>query len=79
MNHLDNFNFQGMSPGGLKVEIFGRPHNTHTNWVTLGNQLDGVRICHEELLNRYNNSEYRTGQNRDYATLADKTDFSVTL
>ncbi len=67
-----------MSPGGLKVEIFGRPHNTHTNWVTLGNQLDGTRICHEELLNRYNNSEYRTSQNRDFATLADKTDFSVT-
>jgi mRNA m6A methyltransferase catalytic subunit len=32
-----------MFPGSLKLEIFGRPHNTHTNWVTLGNQLSGVR------------------------------------
>jgi len=44
-----------MFPNTLKVELFGRPHNVHTNWITLGNQLDGNRICHEELAKRYNN------------------------
>lgn len=33
-----------LSPGTLKVELFGRPHNCQPNWVTLGNQLDGVTI-----------------------------------
>jgi mRNA m6A methyltransferase catalytic subunit len=31
-----------LSPGTRKVELFGRPHNVQPNWVTLGNQLDGV-------------------------------------
>jgi len=44
-----------MFPNTLKIELFGRPHNVHTNWITLGNQLDGNRICHEELAKRYNN------------------------
>ena len=33
-----------LSPGTRKVELFGRPHNVQPNWVTLGNQLDGVKI-----------------------------------
>jgi len=26
-----------MSPGGKKIELFGRPHNTMPGWLTLGN------------------------------------------
>ena len=43
-----------MCPDCLKVELFGRMHNTHRNWVTLGNQLDPTRIIHEELGRRLN-------------------------
>ena len=38
-----------LSPGTLKVELFGRPHNCQPNWVTLGNQLDGVRILDQSI------------------------------
>lgn len=31
-----------LSPGTRKVELFGRPHNVQPNWITLGNQLEGV-------------------------------------
>ena len=31
-----------LSPGTRKIELFGRPHNVQPNWVTLGNQLDGI-------------------------------------
>ena len=31
-----------LSPGTRKIELFGRPHNVQPNWITLGNQLDGV-------------------------------------
>jgi len=44
-----------MFPNCLKLELFGRPHNVHENWITCGNQLDGVRICDEEIVRRYNN------------------------
>jgi len=43
-----------MFPNCLKLELFGRPHNVHDNWITCGNQLDGVRLCSEELCRRYN-------------------------
>lgn len=43
-----------MFPNSLKVEIFGRPHNLSRNWVTIGNQLRGVHLCTEEILERYN-------------------------
>lgn len=33
-----------LSPGTRKVELFGRMHNCQPNWMTLGNQLDGVKI-----------------------------------
>ncbi len=38
-----------MSPGTLKVELFGRPHNSQPNWVTLGNQLDGVKLLDPDI------------------------------
>lgn len=43
-----------LSPGTRKIELFGRPHNVQPNWVTLGNQLDGVMIHDTEMLERWN-------------------------
>jgi len=43
-----------MFPNVLKLELFGRPHNVHDNWITCGNQLDGARISEEEICRRYN-------------------------
>jgi len=43
-----------MFPNCQKLELFGRPHNVHENWITCGNQLDGVRLCDEEIVRRYN-------------------------
>jgi N6-adenosine-specific RNA methylase IME4 len=43
-----------MFPNCMKLELFGRPHNVHDNWITCGNQLDGVRLCDEEIVRRYN-------------------------
>ena len=43
-----------LSPGTRKIELFGRPHNVQPNWVTLGNQLDGVMIHDKEMLDRWN-------------------------
>jgi mRNA (2'-O-methyladenosine-N6-)-methyltransferase len=42
-----------LSPGTRKIELFGRPHNVQPNWVTLGNQLDGVVIHDPEMLARW--------------------------
>ncbi|XP_059485029.1 N6-adenosine-methyltransferase subunit METTL3 [Neocloeon triangulifer] len=33
-----------LSPGTRKIELFGRPHNVQPNWITLGNQLNGVKL-----------------------------------
>ncbi|KAJ3075168.1 N6-adenosine-methyltransferase subunit mettl3 [Podochytrium sp. JEL0797] len=41
-----------LCPGGKKLEIFGRKHNTRPGWLTLGNQLGGSYICDEELKKR---------------------------
>lgn len=41
-----------MCPGGRKIEIFGRRHNTRPGWLTLGNQLGGDQIYEEELKSR---------------------------
>jgi len=42
-----------LSPGTRKIELFGRPHNVQPNWVTLGNQLDGIVIHDQETLDRW--------------------------
>ncbi|XP_074645216.1 N(6)-adenosine-methyltransferase catalytic subunit METTL3-like [Tubulanus polymorphus] len=42
-----------LSPGTRKVELFGRPHNAQPNWITLGNQLDGVRLLDPEIVKRF--------------------------
>ncbi|KAJ3335415.1 hypothetical protein HDU93_005596, partial [Gonapodya sp. JEL0774] len=39
-----------LAPFSRKVEIFGRMHNTRDGWVTLGNQLDGVRLYEKDVL-----------------------------
>jgi len=43
-----------MFPNSQKLELFGRPHNVHENWITCGNQLDGCRLVDEEIVRRYN-------------------------
>ncbi|PVF93728.1 MT-A70-domain-containing protein [Serendipita vermifera] len=39
-------------PGGRKIEIFGRKHNTRPGWLTLGNQLGSNRIYEEDVVAR---------------------------
>ncbi|CEL93876.1 unnamed protein product [Vitrella brassicaformis CCMP3155] len=43
-----------MAPQCLKLELFGRMHNTRKNWITLGNQLEGTRLSEPGLIERYN-------------------------
>lgn len=31
-----------MKPGGVKVELFARPHNRMPGWISVGNQLPGT-------------------------------------
>ncbi|KAK9819653.1 hypothetical protein WJX72_000802 [[Myrmecia] bisecta] len=42
-----------LSPGTRKIEIFARQHNVRPGWVSLGNQLDGVKIREPEMQARY--------------------------
>lgn len=42
-----------LSPGTRKIELFGRPHNVQPNWITLGNQLDGIRLVDPELISSF--------------------------
>jgi len=51
-----------LSPGTRKIELFGRPHNVQPNWVTLGNQLDGVMIRDAEMFERWK-AAYPEGYN----------------
>ena len=51
-----------LSPGTRKIELFGRPHNVNPNWVTLGNQLDGV-VIHEPVMLESWNQAYPDGYN----------------
>ena len=49
--------------GTRKIELFGRPHNVQPNWVTLGNQLDGVLIHDEAMLARWHKEYGNNGYN----------------
>ncbi|CAF1050830.1 unnamed protein product, partial [Didymodactylos carnosus] len=49
-----------LSPRTRKVELFGRPHNVQPNWITLGNQLDGVRLVEPDVVRRFR-QRYPTG------------------
>lgn len=42
-----------LSPGTRKLELFGRPHNVQPNWITLGNQLDGVHLIDPVLIGNF--------------------------
>ncbi|XP_043801320.1 N6-adenosine-methyltransferase subunit METTL3 [Apis laboriosa] len=42
-----------MSPGTRKIELFGRPHNVQPNWITLGNQVDGVHLIDPQLIKAF--------------------------
>lgn len=42
-----------LSPGTRKIELFGRAHNVQPNWITLGNQLNGVRLLEPSLVNSF--------------------------
>lgn len=52
-----------LSPGTRKIELFGRAHNVQPNWITLGNQLDGVRLVEPTLIEAFKklNLPYQTG------------------
>ncbi|KAF8819989.1 putative methyltransferase MTA70 [Cardiosporidium cionae] len=43
-----------LCPNSLKLELFGRQHNVRNNWITLGNQLDGVELHVPILREKYN-------------------------
>ncbi|PWN53224.1 MT-A70-domain-containing protein [Violaceomyces palustris] len=45
-----------LCPGGRKVELFGRRHNTRRGWITLGNQLKGDCIHDPDLRERLEKS-----------------------
>lgn len=49
-----------LSPGTRKLEIFARQHNVRPGWVSLGNQLDGVKIMDPEMKARYD-AKYTDG------------------
>eukprot|EP00048_Salpingoeca_helianthica_P007968 m.116662 g.116662 ORF g.116662 m.116662 type:complete len:568 (+) comp14472_c1_seq2:953-2656(+) len=42
-----------LSPGTRKIELFGRTHNVQKNWITLGNQLEGVHLVDPDLIDRF--------------------------
>lgn len=42
-----------LSPGTRKIELFGRSHNCQPNWLTLGNQLEGVVLYDDDLRNTF--------------------------
>ncbi|XP_029437137.1 N6-adenosine-methyltransferase catalytic subunit [Rhinatrema bivittatum] len=42
-----------LSPGTRKIELFGRPHNVQPNWITLGNQLDGIYLLDPDVVARF--------------------------
>jgi hypothetical protein len=34
--------------------MFGRKHNRRKGWMTIGNQLDGVRLFEKDVVERWN-------------------------
>lgn len=62
-----------LSPGTLKIELFGRQHNCQPNWVTLGNQLDGIKL----LVPSIRESFYKRYPRGEYDTMAPPTNLNV--
>ncbi|EZG61426.1 N6-adenosine-methyltransferase [Gregarina niphandrodes] len=46
-----------MCPYGQKLELFGRSHNLRDNWITLGNQLNGISLHDADLINHFKSSK----------------------
>lgn len=44
----------GSNRGVRKLELFGRKHNRRKGWMTIGNQLDGVRLFERDVVKRWN-------------------------
>eukprot|EP00794_Sanderia_malayensis_P018608 gene18608-20484_t len=42
-----------LSPGTKKIELFGRQHNVQPNWITLGNQLPGVKLVDPDVVKKF--------------------------
>ncbi|XP_050428618.1 N6-adenosine-methyltransferase subunit METTL3 [Adelges cooleyi] len=42
-----------LSPGTRKIELFGRAHNIQPNWITLGNQVEGIRLTDQDLIDKF--------------------------
>ncbi|SCU84765.1 LAFA_0D11870g1_1 [Lachancea sp. 'fantastica'] len=51
-----------VGPHARKLEIFGRDHNTRPGWFTIGNQLNGDRVCELDVKTKYN--QYLQNQSR---------------
>jgi len=46
----------GADRGVRKLEMFGRKHNRRKGWITIGNQLDGVRLFERDVVERWNDA-----------------------
>jgi mRNA m6A methyltransferase catalytic subunit len=46
----------GADRGVRKLEMFGRKHNRRKGWMTIGNQLDGIRLFEQDVLQRWNHA-----------------------
>ena len=44
----------GADRGVRKLEMFGRKHNRRKGWMTIGNQLDGIRLFERDVVERWN-------------------------
>jgi mRNA m6A methyltransferase catalytic subunit len=44
----------GAERGVRKLEMFGRKHNRRRGWLTIGNQLDGIRLFEPDVVERWN-------------------------
>uniref|UniRef100_A0A1B0GBV2 mRNA m(6)A methyltransferase n=1 Tax=Glossina morsitans morsitans TaxID=37546 RepID=A0A1B0GBV2_GLOMM len=66
-----------LSPGSRKIELFGRPHNVQPNWITLGNQLDGIRLVDPELITQFQ-KRYPDGNCMSPAAPSNVTNASAT-
>ncbi|KAL6500900.1 hypothetical protein OROHE_025097 [Orobanche hederae] len=54
VNQMRNVPFAGEDKSkNKKLELFARMHNTHAGWMSLGNQLNGVRLVDEGLRARF--------------------------
>jgi mRNA (2'-O-methyladenosine-N6-)-methyltransferase len=42
-----------MVPAGRKCELFARPHNRRKGWVSLGNQLPGVSLYEQQMIDKF--------------------------